>query len=147
MRLPSTIKNLKVSWYADIGSITSIYLAFYSCADSGKQRAKSLKRTTLSSSHKTFNITGETDCDVTFSNHPILRQTASANNTSMTLPVPRKTFRVKAHVQLTQCHTHRHEMKLDTGAQVGCGINDMSSDGMQEEECFFIHNYWFQSST
>lgn len=110
MRLPSAIKNLKVSWYADIDSITSIYLGFYSPADSGKQKAKSLKWTT-------FIITGKTDCDVTFSNHLISQQIASANNTSMTLPVPGKTFRVKAHVQLTQCHARHHKMKLDTGAR------------------------------
>lgn len=83
---------------------------------------------------KTFIITGKTDCDVTFSNHLISRQTASANNTSMTLPVLRKTFRVKAHVQPTQCYARRHKMKLDTRAQVSYGVNDMSSDRMQEEE-------------
>lgn len=121
-----------MSWYADIDSITSIYLAFYSLADSGKQKAKSLKWTIPS-----FTITGKTDCDVAFSNHLISRQTASANNTSMTLPVLRKAFRVKAHVQLTQCYTRHHKMKPDAGAQVSCVKNDMSSDGMQEEEGFF----------
>lgn len=133
-----------MSWYADIDSITSIYLGFYSPADSGKQKAKSLKWAILSSSYKTFIIIGKTDCDVTFSNHLISQQTASANNTSMTLPVPSKTFRVKAAVQLTQCYARRHKMKLDTGAQVSRRINDTSSDRMQE---FFIHNYGFQSST
>lgn len=29
-------------------------------------------------------------------------------------------------------------MKLDTGAQVCYGVNDMSSDGMQEEEFFLF---------
>lgn len=93
---------------------------------------------TPSSSYKTFIITGKTDCDVAFSNHLISQRTASANNTSMTLPVLRKTFRVKAHVQLTQCYTRHHEMKLDAGAQVSCVINDMSSDRMREEEFFLF---------
>lgn len=43
---------------------------------------------------------------------------------------------MKAHVQVTQCYTRRHKMKLDTQAQVGYGINDMSSDRMQEKESF-----------
>lgn len=142
MRVPSTIKTSKCFENADIDSITSIYLDFYSLVDSGKQKAKSLKWTILSSWYKTFIIKGKTDCDVAFHNHLISQQTASANNTSMTLPVLSKTFRVKAHVQLTQCYTRRRKMKLDTGSQVSYSINDTSS-----EEEFFIHNYWFQSST
>lgn len=66
---------------------------------------------------KTFIITGKTDCDVALSNHLISQQIASANNTSMRLPVLRKTFRVKAHVQLTQCYTSHHKMRPDTQAR------------------------------
>ena len=89
-------------------------------------------------------LPAKTDCDVTFSNHLITPETASASSTSMTLPVLRKRSRVKAHVQLTQCSTRVYKMKLDTAAQVSRAINDMSSDRMQEEE-FLIHNYWLQS--
>lgn len=73
--------------------------------------------------------------------------TASSNSTSVRLPVLGKTSRVKAHVQLIQRYTRRHQMQLDTQAPVNYGINDMSSDRMQEEEVFFIiNNYWSQSS-
>ena len=140
MRPPSAIKNLKVSCYADIASITSVYLAFCSPADSGKQKAKGFKWAPASDCelYKTLMITGRSECDVTFSNHLISRQTAGASSTSMTLPVPRKTSRVKAHVRLTQCHARRHKMKLDTGAPVCRGVNDTSSDRMREEEFVFL---------
>lgn len=63
---------------------------------------------------KTFIITGKTDCDVAPSNHLISQQIASANNTSVRLPVLGKTFRVKAHVQPTQRYTSHHKMRPDT---------------------------------
>lgn len=77
--------------------------------------------------YTTLFLTVKTDCDVTFSNHLISQKAASADNTSMALPVPRRTFRVKAHVQMTQCYACHCEIKPDTGARVSC-------DRMQEDE-------------